>query len=380
MSGGKQRLVWFDANRVIAAFGVVIIHSTTDFGGQPFAEAEPGERLLPVFLRSLGEFSGSEMFFLFSLFLMALRVDRKMPSYGAAIAQQARALLLPFTFWVVFYAFYRLLKADAFHYYDYIWNQVTTPSNWLGYFILGEVQYHMHFLPTLFALFLFFPLMRGATRYPVLGLTLFVTLGIMNNTQNYIWGLGLDPDIRDYIIRAIKIFGYVGYGFAAFALYGLWKDGIPRGESRLLRRGGFYFAALGYIATIPFFAFAVENGSWGIRSGWDFYGHFLMPICIFLIFLGGQYLDWSSNWSKLAKYTFGVYLVHPAVIDVYDITLFTSGLSEGMSPGAIVILKFCFALPASFAVARGISKISFMAWTIGLGPTPWDADKKTKLA
>lgn len=380
MSGGKQRLVWFDANRVMAAFGVVMIHSTTDFGGQPFAEAEPGERLIPVFLRSLGEFSGSEMFFLFSLFLMALRVDRKMPSYGAAITQQARALLVPFTFWVLFYAFYRLLKADAFYYYDYIWNQVTTPSNWLGYFILGDVQYHLHFLPTLFALFLFFPLMRGATRYPVLGLTLFVTLGIMNNTQNYIWGLGLDPEIRDYIIRAIKIFGYVGYGFAAFALYGLWKDGIPRGESRLLRRGGFYFAALGYIATIPFFAFAVENGSWGIRSGWDFYGHFLMPICIFLIFLGGQYLEWSPNWSKLAKYTFGVYLVHPAVIDVYDIALFTSGLSEGMSPGAIVILKFCFALPASFAVAWGISKIGFMAWTIGLGPTPWDARKKAKAA
>ena len=379
MSVAKQRMIWFDANRVMAAFGVVMIHSTTDFAGQPFADADAGERLTPVLLRSLGEFSGSEMFFLFSLFLMALRVDRKMPSYRTAIAQQARALLVPFTFWVIFYAFYRLLKADAFYYYDYIWDQVTTPTNWIGYFVLGDVQYHLHFLPTLFALFLFFPLMRGATRYPVLGLTLFVTLGIMNNTQNYIWGLGLDPEIRDYIIRAIKIFGYVGYGFAAFALYGLWKDGIPRGESRLLRRGGFYFAALGYIATIPFFAFAVENGSWGIRSGWDFYGHFLMPICIFLIFLGGQYLEWSPNWSKLAKYTFGVYLVHPAVIDVYDITLFTSGLSKGMSPGAIVILKFCFALPASFAVAWGISKISFMAWTIGLGPTPW-ATRKTEAA
>ena len=375
MSGGKQRLVWFDANRVMAAFGVVMIHSTTDFGGQPFANAEAGERLIPVFLRSLGEFSGSEMFFLFSLFLMALRVDRKMPSYGTAIAQQARALLVPFTFWVLFYAFYRLLKADAFFYYDFIWDQVTTPANWLGYFILGDVQYHLHFLPTLFALFLFFPLMRGATRYPVLGLTLFLTLGIMNNTQTYIWGLGLDAEIRDYILRAIKIFGYVGYGFAAFALYGLWKDGIPRGESRLLRRGGFYFAALGYIATIPFFAFAVENGSWGIRSGWDFYGHFLMPICIFLIFLGGQYLDWSPNWSKLAKYTFGVYLVHPAVIDLYDIALFTSGLWEGMSPAAIVILKFCYAVPVSFAVAWGISRIGFLAWTIGLGPTPWAARK-----
>lgn len=375
MSTSPNRLVWFDANRVMAAFGVVLIHSTTDFGGQPFAEAEAGARLIPVFLRSLGEFSGSEMFFFFSLFLMALRLDRKMPSYGTAIAQQARNLLVPFVFWVVFYAFYRLLKAEAFHYTDYIWNQVTTPANWLGYFVLGDVQYHMHFLPTLFALFLFFPVMRAATRYPVLGLVLVLSLGVLNTTQGFIWSLGLEESLRDYVLRGIKVLGYVGYGFAAFALFGFWKDGIPRGESRLLRRCGLYLAALAYVATLPFFAVAVETGSWGIRGGWDYFGHFLMPICVFLIFLGGQHLEWSARWSRLAKYTFGVYLVHPAVIDLYDIALFTSGLWDGMAPAVIVLGKFCFAVPVSFAVAVGLSKISVLAWTIGLGPTPWEARK-----
>lgn len=379
MSTAKPRLVWFDANRVSAAVGVVLIHSTTDFGGKPYADAAPNERLIPIFLRSIGEFSGSEMFFLFSLFLMAMRVDKKLPGYGDAIGTQAKRLLIPFTFWVVFYAFFRLLKASAFGYTDYIWSQVTQVQNWFGYFLLGDVQYHMHFLPTLFALFLFYPLMRGATRYPILGLTLFLTLGIMNNTQAFVWGLGLEPELRGYIIRGLKIFGYVGYGFAAFALYGLWKDGIPRGESRLLRRGGFYFAALAYVATLPFFAVAYETGNWGIRSGWDFYGHFLMPICIFLIFLGGQYLEWSPRWSKLAKYTFGVYLVHPAVIDLYDIGLFTSGLHEAMSPTAIVVLRYAVALPGSFLLAVGLSKIGYLAWTIGLGPLPWEA-RRSKTA
>ncbi|SEL37767.1 acyltransferase [Pacificibacter marinus] len=374
---GKSRLVWFDANRVFAAIGVVLIHSSTDFSGQPFVNVDASERLIPVVLRSLGEFSGSEMFFLFSLFLMAMRVDKKMPSYSSAIAMQAQRLLIPFVFWVVFYAFFRLLKADTFNYVPYIWDQITDIKSWFGYLLLGKVQYHMHFLPTLFALFLFYPLMRGATRYPMLGLTLFVTLGIMNNTQGFIWGLGLEAELRDYIIRAIKIMGYVGYGLAAFALYGLWKDGIPRGESRLLRRGGFYFAALAYVATIPFFAYAVQNGAWGVRSGWDFYGHFLMPICIFLIFLGGQYRDWSPSWSKYARYSFGVYLVHPAVIDLFDIALFKSGTSGMFSPTALVLLRFAVALPASLFVSLGISKISLLAWTIGLGPTPWNT-RKTK--
>lgn len=379
-TASKPRLVWFDANRVFAAFGVVLIHSSTDFGGQAFPDATQAERFIPVFMRSLGEFSGSEMFFMFSLFLMAMRVDKKMPDYGHVIATQAQRLLVPFLFWAVFYAFFRLLKADAFNYAPYIWNQLGQAQNWLGYLILGKSQYHMHFLPTLFALFLFYPVMRAATRFPVLGLTVVITIGVMNNAQAFLWGLDIDPVLRDYILRAIKIFGYVGYGMAAFAIYGLWNDGIPRGESRLIRRVGFYFAALAYVATLPFFYAAFDTGSWGVRAGWNFYGHFLMPIFVFFIFIGGQYLQWSDRWSQLARYTFGVYLVHPFVIDLYDVALFTSGLSQLMDPWGIVTGRFAVALPLSFAVAFGLSKFQPLAWTIGLGPTPWDLLRSRKSA
>ena len=378
--GGKPRLLWFDANRVFAAMGVVLIHSSTDFAGQPFANADPDARLLPIFFRSLGEFSGSEMFFMFSLFLMAMRVDKKMPAYGTAIGQQAKRLLVPFVFWVIFYAFFRMIKADAFGYAPYMWDQITDAKSWVGYFILGKSQYHMHFLPTLFALFLFYPVMRIATRYPVMGFTVLLTLGVMNSAQAFVWGLDLDPALRDYVIRALKVFGYVGYGFAAFAIYGLWKDGIPRGESRLIRRAAFYLAGLAYVSTMPFYGVAYETGAWGVRGGWDFYGHFLMPICIFFVFLGGQFLQWSNRWSVLAQYSFGVYLVHPLVIDLFDVALFTSGASGYMAPWAIVLTRYAVALPASFALAWGLSKVALLAWTIGLGPTPWEQRKSRSKA
>jgi surface polysaccharide O-acyltransferase-like enzyme len=320
------------------------------------------------------------MFFLFSLFLMAMRIDKKMPEYSTAIGQQAKRLLVPFAFWVVFYAFFRLLKADAFNYAPYIWDQLGDVQSWIGYFVLGKSQYHMHFLPTLFALFLFYPVMRLATRYPVLGLTVVLTLGVMNNTQGFLWTLDLDPVLRDYFVRALKILGYVGYGFVAFAIYGLWNDGIPRGESRLIRRGGFFFAATAYVATLPFYGDAIGSGAWGVRSGWVFYGHFLMPIFIFFIFIGGQYMQWSPRWSLLARYSFGVYLVHPLVIDVFDVVLFKTGMSAGMAPWAIVMLRIAFALPASFLVALALSRIKLLAWTVGTGPTPWDARKARKIA
>ena len=380
MTPKKNRLVWFDANRVCAALGVVLIHSTTDFSGGVFPNATPEERIVPVLLRSVAEFSGSEMFFFFSLFLMAMRVDRRDPSYGPAIAEQARRLLVPFAVWTLFYAFFRLMKADALNYAPQIWEQLRDPGVWLGYFVLGKSQYHMHFLPTLFLIFMFYPVMKLAMRYPVLGIALFATLGAMQHIQGYIWGLGLDPSFRDYLIRATKVLGYVGYGLAAFALYGLWKDGIPRGESRLIRRGGLYFAAVAYMATIPFFGQALVSGSWGVRQGWAFYGHFLMPLLMFALFLGGQHLDWSPRWSWLAQFTFGVYLIHPMVIDIHDVAILSVGLGQIMQPWMIVVSRFVIVLPLAFLTAYGLSRFRPLAWTIGLGPAPWEWGKPRRVA
>ncbi|RED18033.1 acyltransferase [Pontivivens insulae] len=368
MSG--NRLVWFDANRVWAAVGVVMIHATTDFAGRPFPAAETEERAIPVFLRSLGEFSGSEMFFLFSLFLMAMRIDRHRPGYREAITTQAERLLVPFVAWTLFYAFFRLVKAEAFGYAPQYWATLGEAETWVAFFLLGKSQYHMHFLPTLFAILLFFPVMRLAVRYPILGVALFATLGAMDHAQRFFWGLDIDPLLRDYLVRITKVLGYVGYGLAAHALYSLWKDGIPRGEAKLLRRGAYYFAAMAYVATLPFFGHALFTGEWGIRGGWDYYGHFLMPLFVFCIFMGGQYRDWSPRYSELSKYTFGVYLVHPFVIDLFDIAVFTTGLAELMSPAVLVIARFIVVLPLAFAVTIGLSKLKPFAWTIGLGPNP----------
>ncbi len=83
-------------------------------------------------------------------------------------------------------------------------------------------------------------------------------------------------------------------------------------------------------------------------------------------------MQWSDRWTQFAKYTFGVYLVHPLVIDLFDVTIFTTGLADHMAPSLIVISRFAVALPMSFALTIGLSKLKPLAWTIGLGPTPWD--------
>lgn len=367
-SSSAPRMVWFDANRVFAAIGVILIHTTTDFSGRAFPDASPEDRLLPVIGRALGEFSGSEMFFTFSLFLLAFKLDRSRPTWGAAVSDQARRLLIPFVFWAVFYAFFRLVKAHGFGYEEAIFTQLGQLENWVGYLVLGNSQYHMHFLPTLFLLVLFFPVMRLGQRFPIFALMLIPCLGIMHEVQGMIWGLTLTEIDRDLLLRAVKVMGYVGYGFAAFAIYGLWKDGIPHGEARLLRKGAFFIAALAFLGTVPYFAATLSAGNWGTREGWAFWGHFLMPLAVFTIFVGSQYVEWSPNWSRIARYSFGVYLMHPMVIDLFDVAVHSMDLT--LSPGALVALRFAFVLPVTLGLAILLSRISLLAWTIGLGPLP----------
>ena len=365
----SDRMVWFDANRSLAAFGVVLIHCTTDFAGQPFAAVTSDQRIVPELFRSIADISGAEMFFVFSLFLLAFKLDRRDLDFVQTMKYQAQRLLVPFFFWTLFYPFYRLAKASAFGYTPSMLDELGQWTSWSEYFLLGTAQYHLHFLPTLFALALFYPVMRVATRYPVAGLAVFGLLGAMDYVQGYLWGTVGDPVLRDYLLRVTKILGYVGYGFAAFAIYGFWKPGLPQDETKLLGRAATFLAVFAFVATLPYAAQAIATGAWPVRQGWDFYAHFLMPLFVFVAFMGAQYASWSPNWSRLARFTLGIYLVHPIFVDLYDIVVFTGGLTP--APTVMVITKFVLVAPAALGLAFLLSRTSLLAWTIGLGPVPW---------
>ena len=64
--------------------------------------------------------------------------------------------------------------------------------------------------------------------------------------------------------------------------------------------------------------------------------------------------------------------MHPFVIDLYDVGIFISGLSGDMEPWLIVVARIAVVLPLTFFIAIGFSRVKLLAWTIGLGPTPWE--------
>jgi surface polysaccharide O-acyltransferase-like enzyme len=363
-STAAPRLGWLDANRVLAALGVVLIHSTTDVSGQPYTSAGVAGRVGPAFLRSVAELSGSEIFLVFSLFLLASKLDRKPMPYGALVRDQASKLLIPFAGWTIIFAFFRLFKAAAFGYSDAIWSQLQEPANWVGYFLVGNAQYHLHFMPTLFCLVLLSPLMAGARRFPLLGLTIVGSLFCMETIQTWLWETLGDTHTRYYIDQAVKNLCFAGYGLAAFAIHGLWKRQLSADESRTLWRSVFLCTVIAYVGTLVYIGDLIKTGEWVARRGASFYAHYLMPVLVFACFFAAQHRTFSPRFAALGKYTLGLYLAHPIAIDVFDVVMHWLGVS--LPPTVEVLAKFAFAIPVTLALVFVLGKVPGLARLVGL--------------
>ncbi len=363
------RMNWLDAARIAAAFCIIAIHSTTDPQGKPFPFAHEGERLFTVLFRTTAELASTEYFILVSLFLLAFKMERKPASFGATMRLQARRLLVPFVFWTLFYAFFKLLKASQFGYIETATAALFNPLNWLDYFVLGTSQYHMHFLPTLFILILFYPLYKLAAKYPVLGLALIPLLFMRDFLAGWLWANVANYDVLEYLARAVKILCYVGYGMAAYALFGWWKSQVDRELSLRV------FAFTGFVLSLMFMVkliqatTIIQSGDFGLRSGAFYYAHYLIPVCSLLLFMSSQHFRWPDKLSLWSKYTFAMYLVHPAVIDVFDILTHSIELPVWQ----YTLGKYSFAASGSLALAWLLGRIMPLAWSVGLGPLPFSA-------
>jgi hypothetical protein len=63
------------------------------------------------------------------------------------------------------------------------------------------------------------------------------------------------------------------------------------------------------------------------------------------------------------------------VIDVFDVLMASSGFA--LEPWQLVIVRYLVVLPASALAAIGLSRLTATAWTIGLGPAPWEWGRKS---
>ncbi|MEO1562139.1 MAG: acyltransferase [Pseudomonadota bacterium] len=367
---GLKRLLWLDVLRVIAGLSVVFVHATTDLRGKPFPDVTELERLGPMLIRAVSYIARTELFLIISILLLVLSLDRRPRGYFETLKDYGQRLLIPFAFWVVFYAFFRLVKAYALGYEDAIWAQLSDPAIWAQYFILGKVQYHMHFLPTLFALMLFFPLFLKAIHMPICGLMIFLCLTAKEHTDVLLWSEFRDWAGFEYLLRLVKVLTYTGYGFVAASFYGLLRRGLTAEQFGAIAS----IAIMGCVLTFGFKLadtyHVVVDGEWNYGYGPGFWGDFLMPVMVVGLVLGFSQRDWNSWFLKLAPYSFGMYLMHPAIMDLVELGL----MDIVLNPTLFVLGKALGALFITLGLCAVMNRVPQLAWMIGTGKIPNLAD------
>lgn len=324
------------------------------------------DRIAPLVLRTFAYTARTELFIIISLFLLMMSLEKRQRNYSDTIAEQAERLLLPFAFWTVFYAFFTLLKAQHFGYFDSKLAALGEVQTWLSFAFLGTSKYHMHFLPTLFCVVLAYPLMRKAIDVPVLGgVALVLCLTSRWQFDQFIYPrLWDDPNILA-IGRTVKIVTHIGYGMAAAACLGLWQ----RHGRKLLESWipvVLYFALL--VLAFKFLGTweTIETGRWSHTYLPGFWADFTMPAILFLICMLLGHRSWSPIFSRYAKYAFGIYLCHPIFLDFAEI--FLSG--QDLSPTGQVVAKIGFTLPITVLGVALLARVKSLSWTIGLGGRP----------
>lgn len=360
-----QRLLWLDNLRLTAGLSMVVLHTTSDATGQPWPNEDISDRIAPALLRLIAYSARTELFLMIACFLLVLSLQKRERSYKTTIVEQSQRLLVPFLFWTIFFAGFNFVKATEFG-YAAIWaDTVTNPLDWLRFLALGDVKYHMHFLPTLFALLLFYPLFAVAYRVPALGLLLIPCLVLKWELDRIVWPALWDTELLPFAVRAVKVTTYVGYGVAAAALARVW---IEREKINLTQ----FLVGLSILSAIALSFKAgqtlrtIQTGTYHYDSFTGFWADFLMPVLLFAICMCLWQKPWPSGLAKIGKFSFGVYLCHPIFLDLSEIML----RQIDWAPIAIIATKLALTLTGTSILVFVLSRIRALAWTIGLGPFP----------
>ncbi|NRB03625.1 MAG: acyltransferase [Rhodobacteraceae bacterium] len=361
----STRLTWIDSLRLLAGLSMVGLHATSDPMGQPWPDYDVVDRIGPVVIRAFLYVARTELFIIISVFLLVLALDRRPRSYGDVFKEQCRRLLIPFAFWTVFYAAYNMIKASAFGYQDLWISQMSHVTDWIGFALLGDVKYHMHFIPTLFGVIVFFPLYRAAVDHPWLGLGAAVGLVFKLQIEGFLYPTFWGEDTLPFLIRGAKILSYVGYGLFAGAAYGIWKRHGSSTVQNLVPVVVFAGALLMLLKAISSYK-TIISGTYPFTYQPGYWADFLMPVVLFFLCLCLGHKTWPQILTKLAAYSFGIYLCHPIFLDLAEIALRETALL----PTYQVLIKIGTVVPATALFVLLLNRLAPLAWTIGLGPLP----------
>ena len=335
MALSKQRVIYFDLLRIAAAFFVVVLHTaTSQFGSVAFGSTEweifnlydgMVRWTVPMFVMLSG-----------ALFLSkSIPADKLWGKYILRIA-------IAFAVWSVLYVF------------EYQW------CNGAQYPLKGQAlithlmrgHYHLWYLIMLVGLYAMVPLLEPVVRserltryFLVLTFVLSILLPTVTAAMGYIC-----PDVHAAMLEIKPLFG-ISFGYLFYFVLGHW---LSKKRLGLWRVPIYVLGVVGFCATVWLSRYLTARMG---HNDFTFYTYTYLNVmletvlvfCVFRDLFGG--LTVGGVTEKLigtaSKCSFGVYLLHPFVLDLLDKSFLLNTLTfdtwKAMPVVAVVtfIVSYC---------------------------------------
>lgn len=302
----KEHIIYFDVIRVVACFLVILVHiSANKIKDLPTNSLDYP---VSVFFNTLS-ISAPAIFFMLS---GAIFLNPKFPAisvkklWGKYILRMAVA----YVFWSYLYTFIFWLPYYTFSF--------ETVKAYIKEFFTGASMYHMWFIPAIISIYMVLPLLKSSfadkqrCKYYLLLFTviqiLIPTIQIFDFPYKYL----LDSVYSR--IPYLLCIGYVGYFVLGYYLS--IEEFSPKTRIILYASGILsLFAAVGidvyHSMSQDSVAVLMMNDMFSLNS-------FFLAAAIFV---GFRHIPWHRIKtirviSKLAKLTFGIYLVHPFFLNI----------------------------------------------------------------
>ncbi|WP_010250818.1 acyltransferase [Acetivibrio cellulolyticus] len=311
----SSRILYIDVLRVLSIFAVIIGHASSSIVANiSSGKLESNQWWIANIFDSCIRWCIPVFFMISGVLLLNPARDE---SYGVFIKKRFVRLGIPFVIWSIFYSFAKhfLLEPDGS-------SLGSMPGICLKDVLSNTTYYHMWFMYTILAIYLFIPVMRAAIKKFSIGETkiyifLWILIAVIYPTIESFYRLIYSGDLSISLLASSYLTGYLGY----FVL-GYYIGSV---EMKKSLRMIFYMVGIASLVAIPMLVYISNLGNETLNEA--FYSYFSLPV--FLLSLAFFILFKQINWDKLlsnklkntvsllSEASFGIYLVHMFIEDMW---------------------------------------------------------------